>query len=116
MSNTLAITFSSIAGLGLGVLFYGGLYLTVTRGLSSQHPALWFFTSFVLRTAVVLTGFYFINDGHWPRLVSCLAGFIIIRFAFPLWKKMPLTSDKPLKPTYVANNSDGAHGSKHHAP
>jgi len=40
----------------LGAMFFGGLWWTIRRGLSSQHPALWFFSSLLLRTAIVLAG------------------------------------------------------------
>ena len=105
MSNFVALLFAALAGGGLGLFFYGGLYLTVTRGLNSARPALWFFASFVLRVAVVLSGFYFINNGDWPRIVSCLFGFMIVGLIFPMWKKVPASADK-------SNITAGTH----HAP
>ncbi|GAA4082041.1 ATP synthase subunit I [Zhongshania borealis] len=105
MSNILALVFAALAGGVLGLFFYGGLYLTVSRGLNSARPALWFFASFVLRVAVVISGFYFINDGGWPSIVSCLAGFMIVGLVFPMWKKVPAAADK----TDIS-------GSTHHAP
>ena len=35
--------------------------------------------SFVVRTAVVVVGFYFVMDGRWERMLACLAGFIMVR-------------------------------------
>lgn len=69
-----------LAGGVLGVLFFGGLWWTVKRGVSSTQPALLFSVSILLRTIVVLIGFYFIGGGHWSRLLACLLGFIIARF------------------------------------
>jgi len=83
--------FAASAGLGLSVFFYAGLYITVTRGLSSQRPALWFFSSFLLRIALVLTGFYFISDGHWQRLIACLSAFMVTGVVIKVWKIMPPT-------------------------
>ena len=47
--------------------------------LTSERPALWFLGSLLLRTGVILAGFYFVAQGHWSRLVVCLLGFLIAR-------------------------------------
>jgi len=65
----------------LGVIFFGGLWVTIRRGVSSERPALWFFLSVLLRMSVALAGFYFVSGGHWKRLVLCLVGFVMARFA-----------------------------------
>jgi F1F0 ATPase subunit 2 len=67
------------AGILLGAIFFGGLWLTVRKGVSSKQPALWFFGSLVVRMSTVLSGFYFVSDGHWERLLACLLGFIMAR-------------------------------------
>ena len=79
MSDLLALVLASIAGLLLGAIFFGGLYLTVRQGVSSQSPALWFFGSLVARMGIALAGFYFASDGSWQRLVACLLGFVVAR-------------------------------------
>jgi len=72
------------AGCLLGAIFYGGLWWTVQKGISSAHPALWFFASFWLRLGIALAGFYVVANGDWKRMLACLAGFIIARFAVAL--------------------------------
>lgn len=67
-------------GAALGIFFFGGLLLTVQNGLSARHPAVWFILSIVLRTGVVLAGFYFLGSGEWERFVACLLGFMLVRF------------------------------------
>ena len=67
------------AGGILGVIFFGGLWLTVRRGLTSDLSALCFFASLMTRMAIALVGFYFVGSGHWDRLLACLAGFTIAR-------------------------------------
>jgi F1F0 ATPase subunit 2 len=57
-------------------MFFGGLWWTVHKGVSSKRPALWFFGSLLLRTSIVLAGFYFIARGDWEKLLVCLFGFI----------------------------------------
>ena len=79
MPDTLIWIFATLAGAALGAVFFGGLWWTVQRGAASPSPARWFIGSFVLRTAIVLTGFYFIGDGQLARLGLCLLGFLLAR-------------------------------------
>ena len=80
MNEPLAFVLAWGAGLLLGTLFFGGLWWTVRKGVSSQRTALWFSGSLLLRTGIVLAGFYFVSGGHWVRLVACLLGFLVARF------------------------------------
>ena len=77
---TLALALALAAGLLLGAIFFGGLWWTVRKGVSSKRPALLFLASLLLRTGVVVAGFYVVSDGHWQRLLACLLGFAIARF------------------------------------
>lgn len=79
MINSLNLTLALIAGMMLGVIFFGGLWWTVRKGAAANHPALWFFGSMVLRTCIVLLGFYFILGDDWARLLAGLLGFIVAR-------------------------------------
>jgi len=67
------------AGLLLGAVFFLGLWWTVQRGLQSPQPALWFGVSLLVRTAIVLGGFYLVGGADWRRLVLCALGFIVAR-------------------------------------
>ena len=79
MNDALGIALGSLTGVALGVLFFGGLWWTIQKGSSSDRAALWFFGSLMIRTSLVLGGFYFIGLGHWERLLACVLGFIIAR-------------------------------------
>jgi F1F0 ATPase subunit 2 len=79
MNDILTLMLALVAGTLLGAIFFGGLWWTLQKGVSSKRPALWFFTSMLLRTAIALAGFYAIARGHWGRLLVCLLGFIIAR-------------------------------------
>ena len=69
-----------VAGVALGVFFFGGLWWTVRKGLVAKTPAVWFLLSFLLRMTVVLGGFYLIaQQGQWQHLAMALLGFIIAR-------------------------------------
>jgi F1F0 ATPase subunit 2 len=79
MNETLSLASALITGILLGVIFFGGLWWTVQKMVSSQSPALWLFGSLMLRTSIVLAGFYFIARGHWAQMFACLLGFTIAR-------------------------------------
>ena len=81
MNDALTLAFALAAGALLGVMFYGGLWWTVRRAVSSKRVAHWFLGSLLLRMGVTLAGFYFVAGGHWERLLLCLFGFVVARFA-----------------------------------
>jgi F1F0 ATPase subunit 2 len=80
MNETLSLVLALATGVLLGAMFFGGLWWTVQKGVSSKRPALWFFGSLLLRMSIALAGFYFVSGGHWDRLLACLLGFVIARF------------------------------------
>ena len=85
MSETTDVLAAALAGMLLGVFFFGGLWWTVRRALTSRQAALWFSGSFLARTAITLIGFYFAARGDWRRMAGCIAGFLgarllVIRF------------------------------------
>jgi F1F0 ATPase subunit 2 len=67
------------AGLLLGAFFFGGLWWTVIRGVSSPLPALWFLGSMLLRMSITLAGFYVVGREDWRRWLLCLLGFVLAR-------------------------------------
>jgi uncharacterized protein (TIGR03437 family) len=77
MTKTLVL--AAACGVVIGAIFFGGLWWTVSRGISSQRPALWFLGSLLARMSVALAGFYFVSGGHWERLLMCLLGFVTAR-------------------------------------
>lgn len=79
MNEILSLVMALLAGLLLGAIFFGGLWWTVQKGLSSRRPELWFLGSLLLRTSTAVSGFYFVSGGHWERLLVCLLGFVIVR-------------------------------------
>ncbi|MCC7546639.1 MAG: ATP synthase subunit I [Burkholderiales bacterium] len=79
MSAVLPLLLALVAGLGLGLFYFGGLWLTVKRLGRARSPTLLFALSFGVRTALVVLGMYLVMDGSWPRMLACLAGFIIVR-------------------------------------
>jgi len=90
MNNSLTILLSGAAGAALGVIFFGGLWWTVRRGMTSPRPAVWFAGSLMLRISVVMFGFYFVSGGDWQRLAACLIGFVLARIALTRFTKAPI--------------------------
>ncbi len=80
MNEVIFIGLAFLAGIGLGFLFFGGLWFTVKFATKSKIPTLWFVGSLALRLVLVLTGFYLIGVGDLIRLLSCFAGFFIAKF------------------------------------
>lgn len=81
MNEPLSLASALVAGVLLGAIFFGGLWWTVRRGVSSKRVALWFLGSLLLRMGVALAGFYLVSVGHWERLLLCLLGFVVARLA-----------------------------------
>ena len=80
MNETLTLVLALVAGGGLGTIYFGSLWWTVRKGVSSKQPALWFFSSLLLRMSITLAGFTIFSGGHWNRLLACLLGFVLARF------------------------------------
>jgi F1F0 ATPase subunit 2 len=64
MPDNATLVMAFFAGLIMGVFF----------------PAIWFFGSMMLRTALIVVAFYYVAQRHWSNLLACLAGFLLGRF------------------------------------
>jgi F1F0 ATPase subunit 2 len=80
-AQTLALVLAWVTGGVLGAMFFGGLWWTIRKGVSSKQPALWFIPSLLLRTGITLAGFYFVSGSDWKRLLLCFLGFLMARIA-----------------------------------
>lgn len=94
MSSELNLWMAWAAGMLLGGLFFGGLWWTVGKCLTSPHPAQWMLASGLIRMSVTLAGFYWVSGGQWQRLIACLVGFLIARLIV----------------TWLTRTSDTVHG------
>jgi F1F0 ATPase subunit 2 len=74
--DLIALPAAALAGVIIGIGFFGGLWLTVRYGLRSKRPALLFSVSFLSRTLFALAGFYAVGVNQWTRLAACLLGFL----------------------------------------
>ena len=79
MSNAFDYLFALAAGVALGLAFFGGLWWTVQR-VSRGNRAAWLFPlSSLVRTVVLLAGFWWVSSGDLVRLTLCLGGWLIAR-------------------------------------
>lgn len=69
-------------GLLLGSLYFGGLWITVKRFTAgTRYSRRLVFASFLVRTLIVLLGFYWLIKltTYWQAPALALAGFVISR-------------------------------------
>jgi F1F0 ATPase subunit 2 len=104
MNDVLSLILPSGAGLLLGAFFFGGLWWTIRKGLSSNRPALWFSASMVLRTSITLAGFYAVARSQWVGLLPCLLGFLAARMVVTWLTRPALENPAPLvsEPTHAS--------------
>ena len=105
-SETLVWVGALLAGAMLGGVFFGGLWWTVQRLATSAAPARWFIGSLVLRTAIVLAGFYAVGAGQPVRLGLCLLGFLLARAVVLRSTRPPPVAAVP--PVNGVNEPNGA--------
>lgn len=89
MNDLLRMILVGVAGMMLGLFFYGGLWWTVKKTVSTSQPALWVFTSMLIRMLVSLTGIYFVTGAQMTPLLVCLAGFFIARIVVTKLTRLP---------------------------
>lgn len=68
-----------LAGSAIGLFYFGGLWLTVTRIPSSSNPHLLLIGSFGLRLALTLAAFYSLTPWGWQALAVAMAGLLVTR-------------------------------------
>ena len=101
MNEFLSLAPALAAGVLLGSIFFGGLWWTVIRGLSSERPALWFFTSMLARTSITIGGFYFIESENWERWLLCLLGFVLARAVVKWLTHLPAEHQRAPETSYA---------------
>jgi F1F0 ATPase subunit 2 len=77
-------------GIVLGTIFYGGLWWTVRRIVSSKSPGVWLIGSFLLRAMIAAGGFLFVARGDWRSILACFIGFLAARIGVTRLTRAPL--------------------------
>lgn len=101
MNESVSMMMAFVSGIGLGAIFFGGLRWTVRKVISAKHPARLFLGSLLLRMSITLAGFYLVSDGHWQRLLLCLLGFSVARWAILRMSQLPVTTGTPPETTHA---------------
>ncbi len=79
MTELFPLALALLAGIGLGLFYFGSLWVTVRQIPKSSNPALLAFGSFFGRLGIILVSFYLVMGSHWERLIACLLTFIWMR-------------------------------------
>lgn len=79
MNEYILHIFSFTFGIGLGIFFFGGLWLTMNRLHHSKKPELLTLGSFLFRSAVCVFGFYLVVETGLEGMAFSLAGFILTK-------------------------------------
>jgi len=68
------------AGVAIGLVYFGGLWMTVRRLSDARRPHVWALVSFAARTVVAVATIGLMAWlGGWQTLAACMAGFIAMR-------------------------------------
>ncbi|MEI6349783.1 MAG: ATP synthase subunit I [Verrucomicrobiota bacterium] len=84
MNEMLGLTAAGAAGFVAGMLFFFGLWLTVSHFQSARYSLLLIAFSFLGRTALALALFWWAAQGVASRLIAVLIGFLAAR-TLVLW-------------------------------
>lgn len=87
--NLLMLGLTAAGGAALSLIYFGGLWLTIQKMKEVKTPAVLFLASFLLRTLIILAGFFLAAGGRMDRLVVCFVAFLLARH-FILQKAQPL--------------------------
>lgn len=82
MSDPFPLVASGAVGAVLGLVFFGGLWLTVAGLATARHPARRLLVSLLVRIAIVTAGFVMLlMQSGWLHGLCALAGFVVARSA-----------------------------------
>ena len=71
--------YPAAVGMGLGLFYYGGLWLILRRLSQFKHPEIWMTISLMGRMLGVLFVMYLLFADSWQQLLSTVLGMLITR-------------------------------------
>jgi F1F0 ATPase subunit 2 len=86
MENPHTLALMVLAGLGLGLFYFGSRWLTLRLLFTAQPPFAVTLGLFFARIGVVVIALYAVTAGSWQRLGACLFGFLAI-WVFPVFPR-----------------------------
>jgi F1F0 ATPase subunit 2 len=95
MNQLIPLFLAFVAGIVVGLFYFGGLWLTVQRLPQTRRPAVLSLVSLFIRLGLTLAVFYLVMAGRWERLLACLAGFLLMRLVLVRrWRPTPQPAGK----------------------
>ena len=83
-----SLILSFIYGLGVGFIYFGGLWWSLQNITKVAKPGFWLLGSFIIRVIFVLLALALLGLTHWERLIACFSGFLLMRLLLVnLWGK-----------------------------
>jgi F1F0 ATPase subunit 2 len=76
-----------LASIAAGGMFYGGLWYTTGRLVTAKYAAVWVLSSFLIRSAVLVTIFYALAGSDARRWLICAVGMLTARLIAVRWVK-----------------------------
>jgi len=64
----------------LGLMYFGGLWLTLRRLTEVKHQTIWVLGSLAIRNVLAVVGFFPVVKLGWHYALICLLGFILVRY------------------------------------
>lgn len=74
-----------IGGIILGIIFFGGLNLSIRLLDKVKYAGILMVVSLFLRMAILLVGFYLLMNDSFVNLLIALAGVILVRLVL-VWR------------------------------
>lgn len=68
-----------VGGTALGIVYFGGLWLTVRDTVEKKRSVWLLIGSFLLRTGILLLVFYALVIQHWAYLIVAFTSFLVVR-------------------------------------
>ena len=95
MNQLIPLFLAFVAGIVVGLFYFGGLWLTVQRLPQTRRPAVLSLVSLFIRLGLTLAVFYLVMAGRGERLLACLAGFLLMRLVLVRrWRPTPQPAGK----------------------
>lgn len=66
-------------GIILGIIYFGGLYLSIQKINKVKYPSLLMSLSFIIRMAILLGAFFYISKNGYKNILLALVGVILVR-------------------------------------
>ncbi len=89
--------FGFFVGIILGIVFFGGLYITVDKMRDVKNPSILLILSFVFRMAVLLGGLYLVSRNGFKDMLFALLGIVIMKLLMIFLAKRPQEQSNKMK-------------------